>query len=110
MWPKYKRATKSSAKCGVEVTRSRRRERMGHRPRRPRHAHLVLRCSLAPGPQPTSPKASEGHLLRCLHDPGRKVAEGSLVLRAELEVQKKQMKFNRDATISDFAELQHRCP
>ena len=112
---KYKRVRYKGIvceKCGVEVTRSRvRRERMGHIDlAAPRHAHLVLQgCSLAPGyVLNLAPKDLEkviyfaAYMITEVDEKGRH--EDLAELRAELEVQKKQMENNRDATINDFAE------
>ena len=112
---KYKRVRYKGIiceKCGVEVTRSRvRRERMGHIDLAAPVTHIwyfkgvpsrlgyVLNLA---------PKDLEkviyfaAYMITEVDEKGRH--EDLAELRAELEVQKKQMENNRDATINDFAE------
>ena len=112
---KYKRVRYKGIiceKCGVEVTRSRvRRERMGHIDLAAPVTHIwyfkgvpsrlgyVLNLA---------PKDLEkviyfaAYMITEVDELGRH--EDLAELRAELEVQKKQMENNRDATINDFAE------
>ena len=112
---KYKRVRYKGIiceKCGVEVTRSRvRRERMGHIDLAAPVTHIwyfkgvpsrlgyVLNLA---------PKDLEkviyfaAYMITEVDEKGRH--EDLAELRAELEVQKKQMENNRDAAINDFAE------